>query len=483
MGVFIFFLLWYVIYRKMKNKGGIFMKFKKSISVAVVLSALLSVASCGGTGGSNTVIKAGNWPTTANPEKLELYEQYKSDFESTHPGITIEPDTFTYDTKTFTMKAAAKQLPNVFNVWFTETQLLAKSNYIRDVSDILKEQGILQYMNPELLDFVSDESGAVYGIPSSAYAQGLAINKKLFREAGLVDENGNIKVPQTYDELAEMSQTIREKTGAAGFVLPTTDNAGGWQLMNIAWSYGVKFMEEDANGKWKATFDSQEFRDTLQYLYDLRWKYNALPENKLIDQAEGQKEWFVGQAAMMFCTADTFKQVTKYDMNKDDLYIVRVPEGPAGRVSQMGGNFWAFSPETSDEQVIAAIDWLKTIGVSPDADEETMEAEEKNFQLDVEQGNVVLPKKATFELWVGNDSAEKMQAIRDRYVNVSPADFEDYYGFNDVIIKTEEPVCCQELYSVLDGVIQEILTNKNVDIDSIAKEAVNKFQVDYLDKQ
>lgn len=41
---------------------------------------------------------------------------------------------------------------------------------------------------------------------------GLYINKPLFTKAGLVNEDGSVKVPQTYEELAEFAGIIKEKT-------------------------------------------------------------------------------------------------------------------------------------------------------------------------------------------------------------------------------------------------------------------------------
>ncbi len=35
----------------------------------------------------------------------------------------------------------------------------------------------------------------------------------------------------------ETAKVIREKTGKAGYALPTINNQGGWHFMNIAWSW------------------------------------------------------------------------------------------------------------------------------------------------------------------------------------------------------------------------------------------------------
>lgn len=50
----------------------------------------------------------------------------------------------------------------------------------------------------------------------------------------------------------------------------------------------------------------------------------------------------------------------------------------------------------------------------------------------------------------------------------------------NIELRPEEPVCAQELYAVLDGIIQEILTNKDADIPLLVKKANADFQANYL---
>ena len=76
----------------------------------------------------------------------------------------------------------------------------------------------------------------------------------------------------------------------------------------------------------------------------------------------------------------------------------------------------------------------------------------------------------------------KMKEILADYANVDMKNFEDYYDFKGVTLSPEEPVCCQQLYEVLGGVIREVLENENADIDALTEEAVNYFQTTYLDK-
>ena len=49
-------------------------------------------------------------------------------------------------------------------------------------------------------------------------------------------------------------------------------------------------------------------------------------------------------------------------------------------------------------------------------------------------------------------------------------------------IQPEEPVCAQDLYAVLDGCLQEVLTNKDADCAKLIEGAVADYQANSLDK-
>lgn len=335
-------------------------------------------------------------------------------------------------------------------------------------------------INPELLEIVKGENGEIWGLPHNAYAQGLTINKKLFKEAGLVNEDGTVKIPDTYDELAEFAGIIREKTGQAGFVMPTMNNQGGWNFINIAWSYGTEFMKQDENGKWIATFNSDEFKAALNWLYDMKWKYNAFPEDTFVDHNKRMQYLGTYQAAITIAGPVEQTLLTKYDMNKDDIACTRLPAGPAGRYAQTGGAIEFINADADEEDINAALTWYKEKGgFDLEVTDEMVRNTEESLKTELEKGRIILPEDA-FPNFVNRAGSEKMTALREKYTNVDPADFADYYSFKDVQLRAEEPVCCQQLYAVMDGIIQEILTKQDVNIDNLVEAAVNDFQNNHL---
>ena len=441
----------------------------------------LAMSGCNENANGITEVSIGAWPTESQPELLEQQNNYKAQFEEQNIDVRIIPSTYVFDTKTFMVKAGANQLPNLYNTYFTETKKNISNGFAADITDGLKEMGWLDAISPEIREYIEDENGHIYGVAYKAYAQGLCINKAIFKEAGLVNADGSIMVPQTLDEVAEFAKIVKEKTGKAGFVISTTNNGGGWQFMNIAWDYGVEFMKEGEDGKYIATFDTQECADALQYVSDLCWKYNALPDNKVVDVNEGRRIFATGQAGMMFHNPSGNDLVQKYGMNKDDLFYASMPSGPKGRFAQMGGDLYMFSKDSTKEQILAGLKWLEFRGLGPFVTDESLEKSKNTCKLAVEKGEIVMDRD-TFPIWNDEESNKAKNEIRQEYCNVDMKNYEDYYEFK-ASLKPEVPVCAQQLYAILDKSIQEVLTNKNADCRALVKQANTEFQKNHLDKE
>ena len=464
------------------------MKFKKGLKFMALLAAVAllcgSLAGCGSkSDNGKTQFSVGAWPSKEGDDKAK-WDAAKVEFETENPEFEIIPDNWAFDIKSFYPKAAAGQLPTVYTTHFTEVAQIISAGYSADITDQLKESGVYDYFNPQILDLVSKD-GRVYAYPYTAYILGLGYNVDLFEAAGLMEADGTPKQPKNWDEVAEFAVKIKEATGKAGIVFPTANNNGGWIFMPVAWSYGVDFMEQDADGNWKATFDTPEAVATLQYNNDLKWKYDVLPSNTLIDGTEYYKVFGTGGAGMMIC-ADPSTRVIQYGMQPNQIGMMAMPAGPKKHVTLMGGSIIAVSNNTTEEQVEGAVKWIKHFYGSPiieDADETRKKTEEN---IDLELANNHLVGLKPMSIWTDKTEATKIRnEVVDAKTNINMNHVRLYNEFSadlgDCELRAEEPVCCQELYGVLDGCIQEVLSNKDADCASLIKKACSDFQANYLD--
>ena len=458
------------------------MKMKRNVSL-IAAAALLaaSLAGCGSNKDESgkLSLKIGSWPDETNKESLNNQNKIKDEFMEANPDINLIGDTYKYDTKTFTMKASADQLPNMFKPWFTEIQQIIRQGYAADITDAMKAHGFDTGLNPELIKFVTGEDGKLYGIPTDAYMQALYINKDIFKQAGLTNADGSIKEPDSWQELAEFAKIIKEKTGKAGFAFPTTNNCGGWQFLNIAWAFGTEFEKQRDDGTWEATFDTKETKDALQFIKDLKWKYNALLDDTVINQDDMYKYFGSEQAAMMI--RDVPFSGYSFGLDNSKLYATKMPKGTAGRFTQMGGNLWMFSKNSTPEQIEAGFKWLEFTGFAPEMTPEQEEKYRTDCQNTIAKNGVVV-ERDSYDVWTNPETLEKRRAIRKEYANVDYNDYKNYFEADDITVHLEPAACAQQLYAVLDGCIQEVITNENADVDKLISDACKDFQQNHLDK-
>lgn len=466
----------------MKGKKRIVFQILSFATAAVLTAGALT--GCGTTKSDKdeqgrTVVRVGAYPSQEGTAKNDWDAKWAK-FEQDNQDIKIEPDQWAFDLKTFYSKAAGGQLPNTFPVYFTEVGQCIDAEYLADITSALKERGYEGKFNPKILDIVSRD-GKTYAFPTYAYVLGLGYNTEMFEAAGLMSEDGTPQQPKTWDELVEFAVKIKEATGKPGFVLPTSSKNGGWLFSCVAWSFGVDFMEQAEDGKWTATFNTPEAVNALQWVKDLKWKYDVVPSNTLIDNAEYYKLFATGNAGMIITGAGVPSTVVKYGMKPEQLGMMALPAGPKRHVTLLGGRVWGMSENSTEDQIDAAIRWTETsYNYNPTDDFKT--TTENTIKLALENNQLVGIKGMS----VWSDNAESVvyeNKLIDENANCNINHVKLYNEFvkSNVEIQPEEPVCAQELYGVLDGCIQEVLTNENADCAALIEAACRDFQRDYLD--
>ncbi|MBR5152806.1 MAG: extracellular solute-binding protein [Clostridia bacterium] len=461
-------------------------KMVKVVALIAVLALSASLFAGCGAGGSDknengqTVISVGSWPTKESKALTDI-EARKARFEEANPDVVIEPDTWGFDRKTFYAKAAGGQLPTIFNTAFTEVPEIISSEYSADLAKIMKKRGYDGKLNPNILEMVSD-GDKILAFPTNSYILGIAFNAELFEKAGLLEADGTPKQPKDWNEMVEMAVTIKEKTGKAGLVLPTANRSGGWIFTSIAWSFGVDFMEKDADGKWKATFNTPEAAEALQFYKDLKWKYDVLPTNTLIDSNEWYKTYGVGAAGMTVTAGDYPGKVVKFGMTPDQVGMMAIPAGPKRHVTLLGGDVQAVKAGSTDDQIDAAIRWIETAYTSDLTDEYKKNMEDRITKNLSDNQHVGIQAMSPW-----SEESEALNWYRKLVEDNTNSNINHVRLYNECVmncpfeIQAEEPVSCQELYAILDGCLQEVLSNKDADVVALLEKANNDFQVNYLD--
>lgn len=457
----------------------------------VVVCLMIAVMCAGlftGCGGNNETADDGKVVISVSdffPDKDTMPEDYQraldrvAVFEELHPNIKIEDPAWSFTVDTYMAKAEAGTLPSTYRVALTELNSIIDLGYAMDVTDELKERGIYEYLPDAYMDLTTRD-GNVYFILPDLYDVGIGVNLDLYAQAGFVAEDGTPYQPETWDDLARVAAEITEKTGKAGFAMPTRSNCGGWMFAPIAWSYGVDF-EEEIDGKWTATFNSPEGEAALGFIKDLKWKYNTMPENTLLDVAGVANLLSTGEVAMVISGEDQMASwVQHYGMPLDSVGLIKLPAGPAKHVTLIGGVGQVVNPNLTPEQVDAVFEWLAFTGNLPILDDEIKASIDSQIQSDLENGNLV----GLVPLPSWTEDSPLVAYRKEQYLanmNVNENHVKQYNEKTGIEFQAEEPKETQALYTLLDNCLQEVLNNENADVAAVLEEAAANFQNNYLD--
>jgi len=302
----------------------------------------------------------------------------------------------------------------------------------------------------------------IYGFPRQAYAMGLHYNRTLFEQAGLDPDSP----PTTWDEIREAAKTISEKTGKAGFMEMTQNNTGGWQLVAASAARGGSVQEDNGDGTYTSTIANDGTTAALEFLHDLRWEDNSLGSNFLLDWGTINQEFAAGNIGMYSSGSDVYTALVRdFSLNPDDYGLTVVPVEDGGGTLG-GGDIAVVSPTVDDTTKAAAVTWIDWFYMQKLLDEDAAVKDAETLAAsDQAVGTPLLPV-------LDRETYEESLTWIEPYINV-PRD--QMTPFNDGIWE-QTPVGepkgkTQEIYALLDTVVQAVLTDQNADIDALLEKA------------
>ncbi len=471
------------------------MKGMKKIAViflaGMMTCAAAAMSACGEHNG-RTKIYLGMWPEESLTQDIKMYKTWKEKFEADYPEYEIVPAPYTYSPDTVTAKATSKQLPTIFQTYFTEPQKLINNGFIREVTSELKELGWYDKMDADMRAALTS-GGEVYGVPRDGYGMGLFLNLEMLEDVGVIgrnadgsyrlhDETGAPLYPTTFDELRETSELIVSNyANAYGMVILSANKNGGWQFSNMAWNFGCEALQiENPDGTWTANLNDPAAIKALEWIQDMKRDEFILP-----GASYSYQDWYakIGSktVAMAFCGSDALAlPATNYNFPLENMAFVPMPTGDGvSRYSLYGGTPFVFASYATDEQVKGALLFLKYMGRSPETDEISRAAILDGYKTAAEKEMPVLP---TIKAWSDPDYLAMAEKLEQEHINVNMNYYSDFFDTIQTMKKSEEPNYCQDMYGLLDNAIQSVLSNQTAVAASELTTANNQFQANYLSK-
>jgi multiple sugar transport system substrate-binding protein len=446
---------------------------KAATAVSAVLIAAGLLAACSTSpgqpdAGGKTAITVVSLKPGSEQSAFDAFENQVKQFEAANPDIDVTSQEYEWTGPTFTAQLAGGTLPTVFTVPFTDGKSLIERGQLADLSQYVRAFGYADKFNPTVLRSGQSADGGIFGVPTAAYGVGLHYNRTLFKQAGLDPD----KPPATWDEVRSYAKQIAERTGQAGYAQMTQENTGGWMLTSLTYALGGRM--QVANGdKVEATIDNPGAREALTRLREMRWQDNSMGSNFLYDWGSINQEFAAGRIGMIMAGSDIYESLVQQNNIKPaDYGLAVLPLAPGGSAGLLGGGtLAAVNVKASPKQQAAAAKWIDFYYMSKFLKQDAAVLDAKT--LSESKQPVGLPKLPIFD----KATLDQYNQWIKPYVNVPLPQMRSFNeGIFDQELAGEPTAHTQEMYAVLDTVVQAVLTDPGANIDQLLSTADSDVQ-------
>lgn len=350
------------MFRSSAERNSLIMK--KILSVVLTATMLGGMLSgCGGekqaeNGGKETIEI---WTSDASAKQCwnELTEEYNNG-KGKKSGIEIK---FKFITSQDEIDVAAQndQLPDIVCPTFLQVKQLIKEGKIVALEDV---EGLKEFSETYVTAKKENENvfdGKLYAVTTNTQTSGLIYNKDLFKEAGIVDENGEAKPPATLDEMVEIAKKLTNKDkGTYGYAFPLGFSTYYTMYCPAQNAYKDRLIVRDDNNY---TYDYSNYFDLLSYMLKMREDGSLFPGADTLDNDTARAYFAEGLIGMFPALSwDVGVFTTQFVANCDwDVapYPVKV-EGESGpRFQSPGGQMFITSVGAAKgEKMAEAYKWL-----------------------------------------------------------------------------------------------------------------------------
>jgi len=403
-------------------------------------------------------------------EAIDAFEAQVAEFEAANPDIDVVPEEYEWKATTFAPQLAGGTLPDVFEIPFTDARTLVENGQLADLDEQFRTLPYADRFNPAILEAGTGADGHVYAIPAkNVYGVGLHYNRALFESAGLDPD----QPPTTWDEVREDAKKIADANpGVAGYMQMSQNNTGGWQLTVNTFARGGRTQEVADDGTATSTLTNDGTKEALEWLQAMRWEDNSLGSNFLLDWGTMNQAFAAGQVAMYTSGSDVFTSLVQTnDLDQSTYGLAALPlEGDDAGVLT-GGTLAAMPANVDEAKKEAAIKWIDFFYLAKLVDEDRAVADAETLVAnDQPVGTPVLPM-------FSQEQYEQNQAWIEDLINV-PLD--QMTGYTDTMFDLplvgEPSQKTQEIYALLDPVVQAVLTDENADVDALLDQVNTQAQ-------
>ncbi len=276
---------------------------------------------------------------TMNQEETVTLDGLVEKFMVENPGITIRAQVvpFSDAQNKFKTVAQAGDAPDVFRAEIAWTPEFAELGFLTPLDEYVSPEDLHDYL-PGAFRY-NQYKGRLWGIPQVTDCLALLYNKRLLREAGA-------EPPATMDDLVLTAKKLTDPgRGRYGFFW----RGDSYWLTPFIWAFGGGLIDEKDG---RVRINDPGSVNGLKFYIALRDEYGVVPPE--VDFANDYENMLVGfktgKYAMIlngpWATADILAGAEFAD--PANLGVTRIPRGPAGYGSPVGGHNYVISSSCRD---------------------------------------------------------------------------------------------------------------------------------------
>ena len=256
---------------------------------------------------------------------------------------------------------ALDDMPNIVSTngqyYFVENavkreKLLDLMSYIRSDADFMR------LIHPSVLEVWTNTDGSLYTLPDALEVMGFWYNENYFREAGIVDENGEIALPKTWTEFYEVCEKLEAWNRTSGKLEAVYALENVQVVENL---FLARLGGESTDGLILATdvpesFDSEVFRNVIKDFANIfRYSQNT-------DSIENARQYFIDGSTAMYFNGVWESEVIQNCERSNEIAYANYPTNYGMQLSYVSPSSGYVIYESRDERENeAAIRFLKYI--------------------------------------------------------------------------------------------------------------------------
>jgi len=194
--------------------------------------------------------------------------------------------------------------------------------------------------------------GQMYAVPFDLHANLFHVNVDLFKEAGLVDDDGSPILPTSREEFFEQAQIMKETTGKDYFATDASQFPIGVRILfSLVWQQGSDLIAADGTS---GTVDTPEAAEALDFLNTLFTEGYANPE---FNYDASQEAFLTGEAAILH---NGTWAVDQYNREADFEYrAMDFPTLYSQPAVWANSHMWTIPQQADESKYDAAMAFLK----------------------------------------------------------------------------------------------------------------------------